>query len=256
MRAHLIVVFAVLVSLVARADCHDLVPVDTDDYPWSSIGKLYNGAGGTCTGVAVSRTEVVTAAHCLYNRRNDVLLEATSLHFLIGYRQGEYREDLRISKFATGPDYKSDRTEASERGDWAILTLAHPPAQEIKPVSLANNPPSNGSRVMVGGFGQPKQFIMTADTDCGVREILPNGLLVHDCAVMPGDSGAPLIRSNGDGIEIVGVNVASAPMYGITAKIAVPASSFHRKLIITRGVSVSAESTTAERQPNGTRTVY
>src|SRR5258705_2271460 len=42
--------------------------------------------------------------------------------------------------------------------------------QEIKPVSLANNPPSIGSRVMVGGFGQPKQFIMTADTDCGVRD--------------------------------------------------------------------------------------
>ena len=239
MRAHLIVVFAVLASLVARADCHDLVPVDTDDYPWSSIGKLYNGAGGTCTGVAVSRTEVVTAAHCLYNRRNDVLLEATSLHFLIGYRQGEYREDLRISKFITGPDYKPDSTEASERGDWAILTLAHPSAQEIKPVSLANNPPSIGSRVMVGGFGQPKQFIMTADTDCGVREILPNGLLVHDCAVMPGDSGAPLIRSNGDAIEIVGVNVASAPMYGITAKIAVPALTFHGKLIPTRGVSDS-----------------
>jgi protease YdgD len=226
MRAHLIVVFAVLASLVARADCHDLLPVDTDDYPWSSIGKLYNGAGGTCTGVVVSRTEVVTAAHCLYNRRNGVLLEATSLHFLIGYRQGEYREDLRISKFITGPDYKSDSTEASERGDWAILTLANPSTQEIKPVSLANNPPSIGSRVMVGGFGQPKQFIMTADTDCGVREILPNGLLVHDCAVTPGDSGAPLIRSNGDAIEIVGVNVASAPMYGITAKIAVPASSF------------------------------
>src|SRR6266446_6698780 len=230
MRAHLILVFAVLATVVARADCHDLLPVDTNDYPWSSIGKLYNGAGGACTGAVVSQTEVVTAAHCLYNRRNGVLLQATSLHFLIGYRQGEYREDLRISKFVTGLDYKPDGTEASERGDWALLTLAHPPAREIKPVSLANNPPSVGSRVMVGGFGQPKQFIMTADTDCGVREILPSGLLVHDCAVMPGNSGAPLIRSNGDAVEIVGVNVASAHINGITVKVAVPASSFQKLL--------------------------
>ena len=221
MRAQLILVLAVLVALVARADCHVLLPVDADNYPWSSIGKLYNGAGGACTGVVVSQTEVVTAAHCLYNRRNDVLLQATSLHFLIGYRQGEYREDLRISKFVTGSDCKPDSTEASERGDWAILTLAHPPAREIKPLSLADNSPSIGSRVMVGGFGQPQQFIMTADTDCGVSEILPNGLLVHDCAVRPGDSGAPLIRSNGDAIEIVGVNVASAGINGI----AVPVSS-------------------------------
>jgi protease YdgD len=167
------------------------------------------------------------------------LLQATSLHFLIGYRQGEYREDLRTSKFVTGFDYKSDSTETSERGDWAILTLAHPPAREIKPLSLAANAPSIGSRVMVGGFGQPRQFIMTADTDCGVREILPNGLLVHDCAVMPGDSGAPLICLNGDAIEIVGVNVASARINGIAVKIAVPASSFDRKLISTRGVSDS-----------------
>jgi protease YdgD len=239
MRAQLILVLAVLATLVGRADCRDLLPVDTDDYPWSSIGKLYNGAGGACTGVVVSQTEVVTAAHCLYNRRNGVLLQATSLHFLIGYRQGEYLEDLRISKFVTGPDYKSDSTETSERGDWAILTLAHPPAREIKPLSLADNSPSIGSRVMVGGFGQPRQFIMTADTDCGVSEILPNGLLVHDCAVMPGDSGAPLIRSNGDAIEIVGVNVASARINGIAVKIAVPASSFDRKLISTRGVSDS-----------------
>jgi protease YdgD len=239
MRAQLILALAVLATLVARADCYDLLPVDTDDYPWSSIGKLYNGAGTACTGVVVSQTEVVTSAHCLYNRRNGVLLQATSLHFLIGYRQGEYREDLRISKFVTGPDYKPDSIEASERGDWAILTLAHPPALEIKPLSLADNSPSIGSRVMVGGFGQPRPFIMTADTDCGVSEILPNGLLVHDCAAMPGDSGAPLIRSNGDAIEIVGVNVASARINGIAVKIAVPASSFGRKLISTRGVSDS-----------------
>jgi protease YdgD len=243
MRAQLILVLAVLAILVGRADCHDLLPVDTDDYPWSSIGKLYNGASGACTGVVVSQTEVVTAAHCLYNRRNGVLLQATSLHFLIGYSRGEYREDLRISKFVIGPDYKPDLTDASERDDWAILTLAHPPAREIKPLSLADNAPSIGSRVMVAGFGQPQQFIMTADTDCEVSEILANGLLIHDCATMPGDSGAPLIRSNGDVSEVVGVNVASAErINGITVKIAVPASSVDRKLIPTRGVSDPRES--------------
>jgi protease YdgD len=230
MRAHLNVIFAVLVSLVTRAECHDLLPMDTGDYPWSSIGKLYNGAGGACTGVVVSPTEVVTAAHCLYNRRNGFLVPATSLHFFIGYKQGEYREDLRISKFVIGPSYKPDSTEESESGDWARLTLAHPPAGDIKPVSLANNPPSIGTRVVVGGFGQPKQFVLTADTDCELREILPNGLLVHDCAVMPGHSGTPLIRFNSGAIEVVAVNVCSAPMYGSTAKIAVPASSFDRNL--------------------------
>src|SRR3979490_2788237 len=119
MRAQLILVFAILATLVAGADCRELLPVDVNDYPWSSIGKLYNRAGGACTGAVVSQSEVLTAAHCLYNRRTGVLLQAASLHFLIGYRQGEYREDLRISKFVTGPDYKPDSRGASEKGDWA-----------------------------------------------------------------------------------------------------------------------------------------
>ncbi len=225
MLVRVILIGAVLAALIGRVNCHELLPVDINDYPWSSIGKLYNRAGEACTGAIVSLTEAVTAAHCLYNPRTRILLQAESLHFLIGFKQGDYREDLRIAKFVIGSNYSLDSTVTSEMSDWAILKLAVPATSGIRPLPLANRPAKVGDRIMVGGFTQSRRYLMTADRDCGVRAILSNGLIVHDCAVMKGDSGAPLLRPNGDTIEVLGIHVASALSNGAPVQMAVPAAN-------------------------------
>ena len=227
MRVLLILIAAILAVFTGLAKSHELLPADINIYPWSSIGKLYNRAGGACTGAIASLTKVVTAAHCLYNPRTSILLQPESLHFLIGYKQGEYREDLRVSKFIIGPNYKLDGavTMTSETSDWAILKLRLPVTTGVRPLSIANNPPKIGDRIMVGGFAQSRRYSMTADTECSVRAILSNGLLVHDCAVMKGDSGAPLMRPNGDMIEVLGVHVGTALSNGVAVRIAVPAAN-------------------------------
>ena len=43
--------------------------VDESRYPWSSIGKLYNEAGISCSGVVIASDKILTAAHCLFNQR-------------------------------------------------------------------------------------------------------------------------------------------------------------------------------------------
>jgi hypothetical protein len=97
--------FLILVTVLGKANCSELLPADINQYSRSSIGKLYNRAGEACTGVIISPVQVATAAHCLYNPRTGILLHPESLHFLMGYKQGDYREDLRVSEFRIGSNY-------------------------------------------------------------------------------------------------------------------------------------------------------
>ncbi len=219
---------AILLLVALGANAHELVPADVNDYPWSAIGKLYNRTGEACTGALVSPLEVATAAHCLYNPRTGLLLHPQSLHFLIGYKQGEYREDLRVSEFTNRPTYKPDANLASEANDWAILKLAAPAREQVKVLPRAETPAKIGNPVMVGGFAQSRRFTLTADMDCHVTAILPNGLLAHDCAAMKGDSGAPIMRTDGGTIEFLGVQVESVQSAGVTIQIGVPALNLPR----------------------------
>jgi protease YdgD len=217
--------FLILVSVLVKANCSELLPADINQYPWSSIGKLYNRAGEACTGVIISPIQVATAAHCLYNPRTGMLLHPESLHFLLGFKQGDYREDLRVSEFRIGSNYALNaRTIESETSDWAVLRLKQPAPEQFKAIPLAEKPARTGDPIIVGGFAESNKYSMTKDTNCLVRGILPNGLILHDCAVMKGDSGAPIMLKNNEMIEILGIQVAEANLTGTAVQIAVPVS--------------------------------
>jgi protease YdgD len=168
----------------------------------------------------------LTAAHCLFNRATSRFLQPDALHFLLGYKGGEYRSHARVASYVLGPNYKPDEVSKSILVDWAILMLTEPLAESITPFTLAENPSVPGERIMVGGFSQRYPFKMTADTDCAVRAVLPTGLIVHDCAVMHGVSGAPLLVGTGKDVKVAGVHVATGGPAGSIAAFAVPVSSF------------------------------
>jgi V8-like Glu-specific endopeptidase len=53
-----------------RLDPHREI-IDTQKYPWSSVGKVFTGPGRYCTGAVIAPNEFLTAAHCLYDRAID-----------------------------------------------------------------------------------------------------------------------------------------------------------------------------------------
>src|SRR5262245_28189359 len=43
------------------------IPADSSAWPWIAIGRLNREIGGHCTAALIGPSQVLTAAHCLYN---------------------------------------------------------------------------------------------------------------------------------------------------------------------------------------------
>src|SRR6476660_1253337 len=119
---------------------HDAIDVDANVFPWSSVGKIYNSARSSCTGSVIAPDKVLTAAHCLFNRATVRFLQPDALHFLLGYKGGEYRSHARVASYVLGPNYKPDEVNKSILADWAILVLTEPLSKSATPFTLAMKP--------------------------------------------------------------------------------------------------------------------
>ena len=65
--------------------------IDSSAYPWQAVGRVNRRIGGHCTGVLIASDRVLTAAHCLWNKRTKRWLTPEALHFLADYSRGDYR---------------------------------------------------------------------------------------------------------------------------------------------------------------------
>jgi protease YdgD len=184
----------------------DLAKVDISSYPWSSIAKLNNSIGGSCTAVAIEQNAVLTAAHCIFDRRTNRFLPSSSLHVLLGYERGKYTMHALVGSYTVGPGYDPASEPATASSDWAVLKLVEPLPDRIRPLKFADRLPSPGSQIMMGSYALKRLHIMTADMNCQLlSQSSSSALLEHTCRAAQGSSGAPLLIGEGDGAVIMGL---------------------------------------------------
>jgi protease YdgD len=235
-RALMLAVLGISTLAVTRAQAGPAMDVhreavDVDQYPWSAIGKLYNETGAACTAVIISRDQVLTAAHCIFNFRTRQFIPAGSLHFLAGYSGGQYSVHARVASYQIGPGFDPLRYAATNDGDWAVLYLSETLPSGIEPLRLSEQPAPNGTKAVIAGYPEDRAFAMTADADCELREAIDGGRLVlHTCRGVNGYSGAPILVNAGGKIEIAAIQIATFRSDGTQKMVAIPARTVQQAL--------------------------
>jgi protease YdgD len=219
----------------------DRMRVDGTKYPWSSLVKIHALVGDnsriSCSGVLVQPKVVLTAAHCLFNKRIQKMQPPSSLHILLGYERGSYRSHLRVESYQFGSGFDGRQKGKLSGADWALLTLTNEAEGSFQPLPVAKDLPAIGTPVASAGFSQDKAHVILADQTCHVKSmtnLLGVTMVKHDCSGTFGTSGGPLLTNRTGQWEVVGVNVAVEKDVNLglahVGNIAVSASAFAAEL--------------------------
>lgn len=180
--------------------------------PFSAVVRVNLETGGHCTGFAIDREHVLTAAHCLWLQRPRNWIRPTSLHILAGYDRGNYRQHLRVRSYAVAARYAPGAGNSAQPHDWALLTLEGAFSGATLP--LANRPPRRQGTYAMAGYASTRRHRLTRRVACMIRE-MGAGVFLHGCPSAKGESGAPMIGFE-DGRRVAfGLHVASSRSAGL-----------------------------------------
>jgi hypothetical protein len=159
-----------------------------------------------------------------YNRRTRTMLQAGSLHVLLGYNRGDYRWHRMVARYTVGPGFEGSK-DGLQDSDWARLELDGTIPELVAPLPILTVLPPPGATIAVAGYNQDRAQVLMADLSCHVTGTALAGgklFIAHDCDATRGTSGGPLLIQRGSGWAIIGINIGAA----VGANLAVPATAF------------------------------
>lgn len=168
---------------------------------WLAVGRLNVQGQGFCTATLVAPDIVLTAAHCLVDKRTNRVVAPERVHFLAGYRIGKYAAHGRGAQVSLVDGFSRDSQTISS--DLGLVRLAEALPSRIEPMTLETRITA-GDQLDVMSYAIDRAHLPSLQGACEVLR-RTGTILFTSCEGVPGVSGAPLIRLTEQGPRVAGV---------------------------------------------------